>query len=1377
MGKSGTNTVETSSQPPAAYLNAYTNVSNQASQVAQTPYQSYPGQVVAQLSPDQTSAIGQVEGLTANGGVQAPYLSAAQNDITAATQPVLTSGLQSDIAANSGQSLAAPTAQAVSGIQGATSAGMAGITGAAAGLTPASMQQWESPYTSQVLGTTEAAEANTDAQQQSQVTGNAISSGAFGGDRSAVASALTAGQQAIANNATNASIENQGYTTALGAAQQQAGLQTSAAESAGSLGLQGASAAGQAGMTGATTASQLGLQGASTTLGANEAQGWLSSQAGAGEANLGSEAQSTGLQGASALMQEGGIEQQMAQENLNVPYEEYLGAQAYPFQTTGWEAGLDEGLGASAGGTSTTTSPAASTASQVAGLGIAGLGLYNAAGGSSLFSGAASSGTAATSGAFDSVDEGAEGAIDSGIWDSVARGGRIEHASGGIVNHRRFASGGMTATDGNSLPGAPNGAPLTGTPLTNVPNMSTGIVPNAPANHGGMGIPKPPRAEQAQTLGQSMQQDVNLYSAAKKAGALTPATSSNARGGMVPARAMGGVIPTISVSGDSVSVNPASIVGDIKGPTGSTTSTTGGLSQAAQDTNSLASGVASIFGGPLGGLASSMWTNMFPQISPGALTQDTFGAGNVYGADLLGFGGLKRGGSVPHRDSGGSTGGTGSGSNVTVTVDPSQGTQSAAASPSWYAPMVQENLDNQMATMLAPTVAATDSTAMADPSSATGMKSGGTVPGQHFAVGGFTSSDMPYWTRQEENESVNRHGLLASPIAGRTDKLAVSPATGSYVIPADVISGLGEGNTLAGANVMQKILETGPHGIQMPQARRGMGPPRPPPAYREGEGDDGMASGGGIPHLATGGSSTAGATSGGMSPAVTSYLASNGSGGYGLPSGNGTYSAVPSTGINASTGQGSSATGNAALDSYLNGTEAGASFAPPATYVAPPPPSAASTAAAAAAAADPFSQFLANENGQQLAARGGSILHRAGGGSTPSDDTDMGLPDYSGHIVAPQFDDDDLPPPSHPVGPPPAAPAGPAKHEDPLAGAFPASHSATSPAAPPPASPPSQPNRMLKPRSEIKVSGGMQPASDEPPAGLSSSPPPSAHGDTAGMTPPTPPSNPSRGNLPGGYQARDIDSYLSRFQPTKPDPWLDVAQAGFAMAAGKSPHALENLGAGAEKGVASYMQQRQEASKEQQQAGETASRLADTDAYRQGMLGYRTDSNNIKASANDAMNQVRQRALALKAAGQDTESAFKQAQEEYMQGRLGVQQQQATTSATRATNQNNIGLANLAQKQEADDWREKYQQAQLQAQKEGRALTQQEEHWWHTQQGAHYATEEDANLAGKQNSITGKPMFPDPHATGQRLRDQNAPPSAAPPPAATNSPVANLWGN
>lgn len=130
-----------------------------------------------------------------------------------------------------------------------------------------------------------------------------------------------------------------------------------------------------------------------------------------------------------------------------------------------------------------------------------------------------------------------------------------------------------------------------------------------------------------------------------------------------------------------------------------------------------------------------------------------------------------------------------------------------------------------------------------------------------------------------------------------------------------------------------------------------------------------------------------------------------------------------------------------------------------------------------------------------------------------------------------------------------------------------------------------------------------------------------------------------------------------------------------------------------------------------------------------------------------------------------------------MQGRLGVQQQQATTSATRATNQNNIGLANLAQKQEADDWREKYQQAQLQAQKEGRALTQQEEHWWHTQQGAHYATEEDANLAGKQNSITGKPMFPDPHATGQRLRDQNAPPSAAPPPAATNSPVANLWGN
>ena len=45
---------------------------------------------------------------------------------------------------------------------------------------------------------------------------------------------------------------------------------------------------------------------------------------------------------------------------------------------------------------------------------------------------------------------------------------------------------------------------------------------------------------------------------------------------------------------------------------------------------------------------------------------------------------------------------------------------------------------------------------------------------------------------------VARAGALKSPVPGRTDHLPSKVPAGSYVIPADVVSGMGEGNTLAG---------------------------------------------------------------------------------------------------------------------------------------------------------------------------------------------------------------------------------------------------------------------------------------------------------------------------------------------------------------------------------------------------------------------------------------------------------------------------------------------------------------------------------------------------------------------------------------------------
>lgn len=56
-------------------------------------------------------------------------------------------------------------------------------------------------------------------------------------------------------------------------------------------------------------------------------------------------------------------------------------------------------------------------------------------------------------------------------------------------------------------------------------------------------------------------------------------------------------------------------------------------------------------------------------------------------------------------------------------------------------------------------------------------------------------------------------GLLNSDIPGRTDRHDVDLKNGSYVVPADVVSGLGEGNTMAGSSVLDMMFKSGPAGV------------------------------------------------------------------------------------------------------------------------------------------------------------------------------------------------------------------------------------------------------------------------------------------------------------------------------------------------------------------------------------------------------------------------------------------------------------------------------------------------------------------------------------------------------------------------------------
>ena len=74
--------------------------------------------------------------------------------------------------------------------------------------------------------------------------------------------------------------------------------------------------------------------------------------------------------------------------------------------------------------------------------------------------------------------------------------------------------------------------------------------------------------------------------------------------------------------------------------------------------------------------------------------------------------------------------------------------------------------------------------------------------------GGFSFSSQPWYVRQESH-NVARQGLLSSPVPGRTDKLPINVRSGSYILPADHVSSLGQGNTQAGAHILNKMFGPG----------------------------------------------------------------------------------------------------------------------------------------------------------------------------------------------------------------------------------------------------------------------------------------------------------------------------------------------------------------------------------------------------------------------------------------------------------------------------------------------------------------------------------------------------------------------------------------
>jgi len=84
-------------------------------------------------------------------------------------------------------------------------------------------------------------------------------------------------------------------------------------------------------------------------------------------------------------------------------------------------------------------------------------------------------------------------------------------------------------------------------------------------------------------------------------------------------------------------------------------------------------------------------------------------------------------------------------------------------------------------------------------------------------------------------------GPIHSPVAGRTDHLPTKLDSGSYVIPADIISSMGEGNTMAGFKIARRMFSGKPYSQQkQPYSLEGM-------PYAQGKPYGARASGGRAP--------------------------------------------------------------------------------------------------------------------------------------------------------------------------------------------------------------------------------------------------------------------------------------------------------------------------------------------------------------------------------------------------------------------------------------------------------------------------------------------------------------------------------------------------
>ena len=200
-------------------------------------------------------------------------------------------------------------------------------------LNAGAINQYMSPYLQNVVGQTAALQNQQNQQAMAGQLGNAISQGAFGGDRAGIAAAALQGQQNLATGNLLSGLLNQGYGQALSTAQQQQQL---------GLGAQQANLARQ--MAGGQQLANIGQQGYAQGMGAAQQQAALGQQLygqglGAGQAFQGLGQQQYGQQLGAGQAQAGLGQQLFGQGAANSQQLAALGQQQY-----GQGAGTAQGL-------------------------------------------------------------------------------------------------------------------------------------------------------------------------------------------------------------------------------------------------------------------------------------------------------------------------------------------------------------------------------------------------------------------------------------------------------------------------------------------------------------------------------------------------------------------------------------------------------------------------------------------------------------------------------------------------------------------------------------------------------------------------------------------------------------------------------------------------------------------------------------------------------------------------------------------------------------------------------------------------------------------------------------------------------------------------